>query len=70
MDRCACCGYVFAPKSMKSESSLLGGQGKELCLECSDTEENRIEAEGTNDLPLLLETYTFTALPQVETSLP
>lgn len=62
MDRCAACGYVFAPKSMRCASSLQGGDGKELCIECSDTEENRIEAEGTNHLPLLLETYTFTSI--------
>lgn len=64
MNRCACCGFVFAPKSMKSASSLQGGENKELCIECSDKEETLIEAVGDNSLPELLSTYIFDKLPE------
>jgi hypothetical protein len=65
MDRCAACGYVFGSKSMKCASSLHGGEGKHLCIECSDVEEDTIEDRGTNDLPQLLSTYTFTKLEDI-----
>ncbi len=54
---CARCGQVIT--CVQCHSSLFGAADNILlCEKCSDHEEAEIDKHGTNDLPVLLGTYT------------
>ena len=58
--RCSFCQEKFQPEDVQCQSSLFGAAGRFLiCLTCSDMEEAFFDANGTNDLPDLLDHYTL-----------